>query len=200
MRSRTRVDRSNDRTSELGIILAISSIATGVIHAGVVPEHLEETALFGFFILAAAFEIAWAMAVLFRPAVIVYTTISALANGATIGIWLLSRTIGLPIGPEPWMPEPMQSLDVAATSLELLLVVGSGALLSRHMHAKVRGTDLDERAGVNVPVGPFRGVGSLTSGESSLAIPPLVEEPSTGAAPRACRSTSWPRLMGEQLL
>jgi hypothetical protein len=105
----------------------------------VVPEHLEETALFGFFfILAAAFEIAWAMAVLFRTAVIVYT-IGALANSATIGIWLLSRTIGLPIGPEPWMPEPMQSLDVAATSMELLLVVGCGALLSRHMHAKVRG-------------------------------------------------------------
>jgi hypothetical protein len=77
------------------------------------------------------------MAVLFRPAVIVYA-IGALANGATIGIWLVSRTIGLPIGPDPRMPEEIQSLDVAATSLELLLVVGSGAILLRHVHRRVR--------------------------------------------------------------
>lgn len=143
MRPSTRADRPSDRTSELRIILAISSIGAGVIHAAVVPEHLEEGALFGFFfILAAGFEIAWATAVLFRPAVIVYT-IGALANGATIGIWLVSRTIGLPIGPAPWMPEEIQSLDAAATSLELLLVIGSGVLLLRHAGGRVRRAGLD---------------------------------------------------------
>jgi hypothetical protein len=80
--------------------------------------------------------------VLFRPAVIVYT-IGALANGATIGIWLVSRTIGLPIGPAPWMPEEIQSLDAAATSLELLLVIGSGVLLLRHADGRVRRAGLD---------------------------------------------------------
>ena len=142
MRPSTLADRSIDRTSELRIILAISSMGAGVIHAAVVPEHLEEGALFGiFFILATGFEVAWAMAVLFRPAVIVYT-IGALANGATIGIWLVSRTIGLPIGPDPWMPEEIQSLDAAATSLELLLVVGCGVLLLRHSDKRIRGAGL----------------------------------------------------------
>lgn len=143
MRPSTRAARPSDRTSALRIILAISSIGAGVIHAAVVPQHVKEGALFGcFFILAAGFEIAWAMAVLFRPAVIVYT-IGSLANGATIGIWLVSRTIGLPIGPDPWMPEEIQSLDAAATSLELLLVVGSGVLLLRHAHGRVRAAGRD---------------------------------------------------------
>lgn len=138
----TGAERLSDRTSELRIVLAISSIGAGLIHAAVVPQHLEEGALFGFFfILAAGFEIAWAIAVLFRPAVIVYA-IGALANGATIGIWLVSRTIGLPIGPDPWMPEEIQSLDAAATSLELLLVVGSAVLLRRHSHRGIRGPGL----------------------------------------------------------
>ena len=61
MRLTMRADRPRDRASELRIILATASIVAGVIHAAVVPEHLEEGALFGFFfMLAAAFEITWA--------------------------------------------------------------------------------------------------------------------------------------------
>jgi hypothetical protein len=47
MRPSTRADRPSDRTSELRIILAISSIGAGVIHAAVVPRHLEEEASSG---------------------------------------------------------------------------------------------------------------------------------------------------------
>jgi len=94
----------------------------GVIHAAVVPEHLAEQWAFGaFFILAAVFQIAWAIVLVLRPTAIVITT-GVLANGAIIAVWALSRTIGLPIGPEAWMPEPVSTVDVTATSAELLLV------------------------------------------------------------------------------
>jgi hypothetical protein len=96
-----------------------------VIHAAVVPEHLQEEWIFGvFFILAAGFQIAWAIPVVVGRSTIIYAT-GALANGALIGIWVVSRTIGLPIGPMRWMAEPVGGTDVTAALLELLLVVGS---------------------------------------------------------------------------
>jgi hypothetical protein len=108
-----------------------SSIAAGVVHAAVVPEHLEEAWLFGvFFIAAAVFQISWTIRVVLGPSSAVYSA-GALANGAMIGIWFVSRTIGLPTGPEPWMAESAGMLDVAATVLELLLVAGSLVLRAR---------------------------------------------------------------------
>ena len=134
MRPAVRVDRTTDPMGRMHIALAVSSIAAGVIHAAVVREHLSEEWVFGvFFILAAALQIVWAIAILFEPSVIVYA-IGALTNGSLIGIWVVSRTIGLPIGPHSWMPETVRALDVTATLLELLLVVGSFVLVRRALH------------------------------------------------------------------
>lgn len=131
MRPLTHIDRTADRTADVRILLASSSVAAGVIHAAVVPEHLEEAWVFGvFFMLAAAFQIAWAIPVASRPSSAI-VAVAALANGAMIGIWFVSRTIGLPIGPEPWMAEPAGMLDVTATVLELMLVAGSLVLWAR---------------------------------------------------------------------
>lgn len=135
MRPTVRVDRTIDRTANLRILLAVSSIAAGLIHTAVVPEHLEEAWIFGlFFILAGVFQIAWSIPVVLGHSVVIYAT-GALANGAIIGIWLVSRTTGVPIGPDSWVPEPAAALDVTATVLELLLVVGALALLRRRAHA-----------------------------------------------------------------
>jgi hypothetical protein len=49
----------------------------------------------------------------------------------------MSRTIGLPIGPEPWMAESAGTLDIMATFLELVLVAGSLALLRLRAHGDV---------------------------------------------------------------
>jgi hypothetical protein len=134
MRLTARLDRTTDRTGTLRTLLAVSSIAAGLIHAAVVPEHLEEAWIFGlFFILAAGFQIAWAIPVVLGRSVVIYAT-GALANGAIIGIWLVSRTTGVPIGPDAWMPEPAAALDVTATLLELLLVVSSLVLFRQRVH------------------------------------------------------------------
>jgi hypothetical protein len=143
MRLAARADRTTDRTGDLRILMAVCSMAAGVIHAAVVPEHLEEAWIFGvFFILAAGFQIAWAIPVVFKPSAIVCAT-GALANGALIGIWVVSRTIGLPIGPQAWMPEPVRAPDVTATLLELVLVVGSLVLVRRRVHAESYGLGRD---------------------------------------------------------
>jgi hypothetical protein len=117
------------------MFLAVSSLAAGVIHVAVVPEHLKEDWVFGiFFILAGALQIVWAIPVFFGPSALAYVA-GALGNGALIGIWVVSRTIGLPIGPEAWMPEPVRAPDITATLLELLLVVGSLVLVRQRGHA-----------------------------------------------------------------
>jgi hypothetical protein len=51
------------------------------------------------------------------------TAVSSIVPAILSTIWALSRTIGLPIGPEAWMPEPVSTVDVTATLMELLLVV-----------------------------------------------------------------------------
>jgi hypothetical protein len=134
MKPSTRSNRTADRTVRIRILLASSSIAAGLVHAAVVPEHLEEAWVFGvFFIAAAVFQTSWAILIVSRPSPGVYAA-GALANGAMIGIWFVSRTIGLPIGPEPWMAESAGMLDITATVLELLLVAGSLVLRAR-VHA-----------------------------------------------------------------
>jgi hypothetical protein len=56
-------------------LLVSSSIAAGLIHASVEVEHLEEAWGSGvFFILAACFQIAWAILVLLRPSSAGYST------------------------------------------------------------------------------------------------------------------------------
>ena len=136
MRSSELLEPTGDRTRKVRAVLAVSSIAAGVIHAAVVPEHVEEAWIFGFFfLLAACFQIAWAIPAVFRPSFIVYAT-GTLANGALIGIWLLSRTAGVPIGPDAWMPEPAQVLDVGATLLELIVVVGSVVVFRHRVWAR----------------------------------------------------------------
>jgi hypothetical protein len=55
--------------------------------------------------------------------------LSIVANGAMVAIWAISRTTGLPVGPDPWMPEPLGALDLLATGLEVVLIaVGAWAL------------------------------------------------------------------------
>jgi hypothetical protein len=111
--------------------LAALSLGAAAIHFAVVPEHLEEWWAFGvFFVALGALEALWAAAIVARPSRLV-TGIGIGANVATVLLWAVSRTVGLPIGPEPWMPEGIGILDVAATALELMLVAGLALNLGR---------------------------------------------------------------------
>ena len=123
MGASAQADHAVGRMAVSSLFPAVLSIVAGVIHAAVVPEHLAEWWVSGaFFLLAAVFQIVWAIVIVFRPSANVSTT-GALANGAIIAVWALSRTIGLPIGPEAWVPEPVSTVDATATLLEVLLVV-----------------------------------------------------------------------------
>jgi hypothetical protein len=107
------------------------SLGAGAIHFAVTAEHLEESAMFGvFFLLLGAFQVMWAL-IMLRPNRPVLA-LGAIVNLAVIGIWVLSRTAGLPVGPEAGEPEEAGVLDGMATALEALIVLGSAWLLARH--------------------------------------------------------------------
>jgi hypothetical protein len=110
--------------------LALISAGAGLVHFVVIREHLEEALLFGlFFIGLSAFQFAWAMAVVLRrQAFLLWVALAV--NLVTIVIWVVSRTVGLPIGPETGEAIEPGFGDAVATAFEVLLVTGIPLLLS----------------------------------------------------------------------
>ena len=99
------------------------SAGAGAIHLYAIPEHLKEYWPFAaFFAGVAAFQAAWALAVLARPQRGLYG-IGAVASAGLITLWALSRTSGLPLGREPWHPEAASLPDVLAVALESGLIL-----------------------------------------------------------------------------
>jgi hypothetical protein len=98
-------------------------LGTALIHLAVVPEHAREWPFAaGFFVVLAFVEVALALAVVRgagRTMVLAGLAISA----ASAVLWLASRTVGLPIGPEAFTAEAIGAPDLVSTALEALAAV-----------------------------------------------------------------------------
>jgi hypothetical protein len=114
----------------LALTAALLSAGAAVIHASVARPHFEESVLLGLLFVASALaQAAWSPLVLAAPSRRVLAA-GIFGNTAIVVAWALSRTSGLPFGHEPWMPEPVGALDVAATAFELGIVAASAVLLA----------------------------------------------------------------------
>ena len=119
-----------DRRRPLPGQLALCSAAAATIHFAVVWPHWDEYVPFAIaFAVTAVFQFAWAAVVLARPSRGVLLA-GAIVNLGFAAAWVLSRTLGMPVGPEPWTPEAVGVADVAATVFELATAGGSLLLLS----------------------------------------------------------------------
>lgn len=128
----------------LRIGIGLASAAAAAFHFAVVPEHLREYWLFGaFFVVSGVAQALWATLVSLRPTSAVYLA-GLVGNATIIVIWILSRTLGVPVGPESGMPEPVGLLDSLSTVFELLIVAGAVALF--RAGSRGRGASFD-RAG-----------------------------------------------------
>jgi threonine/homoserine/homoserine lactone efflux protein len=111
--------------------LALLSAASGAIHSAVSAEHFQEAFIYGvFFLTASTLQAGWAVLLVYRPQRTLLT-FGAIGNTATIILWTLTRTVGLPFGPQPWRPEAIGIPDLTSTLLELAIVVGAATLLAR---------------------------------------------------------------------
>jgi len=128
------------------LIAATSSLGAAGIHFAVIDEHLQEYALFGYlFLVLAWFQAVWAIAFLMRSSATV-GWLGIIVNVGAVAVWVWSRTTGLPIGPEPWDPEAIGPLDVAAALLEVILAVCALALVMRWSRNGLASLDVPRRA------------------------------------------------------
>lgn len=121
-----------DAGAPLAVIGAVLSLGAAGIHFGVIREHLEKEFAEGvFFLLVAWFQLGWAMAYMLRPTN-TGRIVGVLANGGIAALWVASRSVGLPLGEQPWVALPVGMPDLLATSFEVVLVgLLGGALLPR---------------------------------------------------------------------
>lgn len=110
--------------------LAVVSAGAAGIHFAVIQSHFEEYWLFGvFFAVVAWLQAVWAILLVARPSRTVLLS-GALTNAAVVAIWIASRTVGIPLGPDSGVAEAVTLPDITATAFEIVLVIGSLALLS----------------------------------------------------------------------
>jgi hypothetical protein len=105
-------------------VLSLLSAGAGAIRFAVVQSHFEEYWLYGVFFSALGwFQVGWAILVVAQPSRSV-DLLGGLVNAGVVVLWVVTRTIGIPIGPEAGSPEEAQFADVLATVFEILLVAG----------------------------------------------------------------------------
>jgi hypothetical protein len=104
-------------------VVALLSIGAAVIHFAVVAEHFDEWWLTGLFFLGlGVFQLAWGLLVFVAPSRLLYL-VGAVANALVVVLWIVSRTSGVPVGPEAGEAEPVALPDSLATAFEIVLVV-----------------------------------------------------------------------------
>ena len=122
-------------------VAAALSLAAAGMHLWVLEPHLQEWWAYGAFFLAAALGQA-AFAVLILRGTPPWLLLSGIAgNLAIVGMYVLSRTNGTPLGPHAGRAEPAGLLDVACTVAELGVIVALLGLLPARL-ARRTGTAL----------------------------------------------------------
>lgn len=105
-------------------ITSVALAAAAGLHLAALPDHVAEG-----FVIASFFAVC---AVLQLVAAVMVSAgagprarqIIVLGNVAVIGIWLVSRTVGLPFGPDANVPEAISSLDALSFVAEVVAIGG----------------------------------------------------------------------------
>ena len=134
------------RPAQVRALLAGSLLATAVVHAAMVPEHLDAWPASGlFFVVLGAAQVAVAALVLVgvrRTALVGAVVTSA----GPLLLWLWSRSLGLPFGPDAGVRLRAGLPDLAVVALEVVALVVAVDLIrparasrGRQASAHVRG-------------------------------------------------------------
>ncbi|WP_157982457.1 hypothetical protein [Nocardiopsis sp. FIRDI 009] len=118
-------------------VAATASVGTALIHLVMTPDHWNEWTLAGvFFVTTGVVQTVWAVLAVW-PGGRALMALGALVNLGSVGIWAVSRTVGVPFGPHAWIPEPIGLTDTVAVALEVVVAVCAvWAVLRRGGHAE----------------------------------------------------------------
>jgi hypothetical protein len=111
--------------------LAALSAGAAAIHFAVTFEHFAEYTQYGaFFLVISWAQMIWPAVLLWRPSRL-WLWLGIAGNAVVIAVYVASRTIGLPFGPDLHRAESVGALDVVSCVLEFGLIVGCAAALWR---------------------------------------------------------------------
>lgn len=111
--------------------LALMSAGAGVIHLALGPEHMREWVVLGSgFFASGVLQLAWGAALMKTESRRILA-LGALGSALFVGVWLVSRTTGMPFGPAALQPEGVGVADVLCVVLESLVALGALVLLRR---------------------------------------------------------------------
>ena len=114
---------SPDLADVLRLTAVFTLLGAAVIHASVTVEHFEEWVAAGvFFVVITVAEAGLGVLLVWTPRRALYLVVLAL-SAATVLVWAVSRTTGLPLGPEAGTPEGVGRPDTISTLFELVTVV-----------------------------------------------------------------------------
>ncbi|MGH2784988.1 MAG: hypothetical protein ACRDJ1_06985 [Actinomycetota bacterium] len=123
-------DSRDDRGPRLPVVAATGSLVAAAIHAWVVRSHAAHWwGYAAFFVAVAVTQAVYAPLVLRRPTRRVAVA-GIGANLGILGLYLWSRTVGIPMGPHAGRTEAVGLADLAAASGEIVVVVAV-ALIAR---------------------------------------------------------------------
>jgi hypothetical protein len=102
---------------------AAALLGAAVIHISQARPHFQEWFAAGItFLVLTVLEVILALGVILRPSSRVIAA-AMWTSAATVALWALSRTIGLPFGPDPYTPEAIGKPDLTSTALEIATVL-----------------------------------------------------------------------------
>lgn len=116
--------RADVRSIDDRLLIACGlALGAGLIHVVAAVQHVDEHTLFAlFFVVLALAQFGWGIAVYRSPSPRLLV-IGAVVSVLVVMLWVASRTVGLPIGPESWSPEPVGAIDSIASADELVLAL-----------------------------------------------------------------------------
>ena len=116
------------------LVLAAAAVGAGAIHLAFAREHLAEYLPLGLgFVAAGVFQLLWGAVVAVRDSPR-WLYAGGVLSLVVVGVYLLSRTVGLPLGPEAFEAEAVGLSDLICCALEV--PVGLAAIaLARHPRA-----------------------------------------------------------------
>jgi peptidoglycan/LPS O-acetylase OafA/YrhL len=110
------------RWTAAALVAALLSLTVSWVHFAYVSSHWRDWWAYGlFFLLMGVFQAVFAPALLKWPNM--WTALVGIAgNAGIVGMYVLSRTNGIPMGPHTGIVEPATAIDLSTTAGEIVLM------------------------------------------------------------------------------
>lgn len=118
------------------VAAAATLLAAAALHALAAREHADHWSTASQFFIALQLVQTWlGLALLLNLRTRTAARLALLVSVATLVLWAISRTVGLPVGPDAGVAEPVARLDVAVALLQILTIAAALILLGASQHS-----------------------------------------------------------------